>query len=128
MPVTAGGPWPCVIVMLRALSARTLLGVQIAAWNVRTDQGIDQLSTENWVTENARHAGYGSPSARRICGKLLANPRVSEELSPLELLRQENELLRETINSADKNIEEIEAQLQVTGPVHHPQTKGSVQC
>lgn len=42
-----------------------------------------------------------------------AKPRVSEDLSPLELLRQENELLRKTINSADKDIEELEAQLQV---------------
>ena len=38
---------------------------------------------------------------------------MSEDLSPLELLRQENELLRKTINSADKDIEELEAQLQV---------------
>ena len=38
---------------------------------------------------------------------------MSEDLSPLELLRQENELLRNTINSADKDIEELEAQLQV---------------
>ena len=38
---------------------------------------------------------------------------MSEDLSPLELLRKENELLRETINSADKDIEELEAQLQV---------------
>ena len=45
----------------------------------------------------------------------------------MELLRQENELLRETINSADKDIEEIEAQLQVTGPVYHLQTKGNAQ-
>ena len=128
MPVTAGGTWPCVVVMLRAPSAKTLLGVQVAAWSVRTDQGIDQLSTGYLVIEKARHAGYGSPSARRISGRILAKPRVSEELSPLELLRQENELLRETINSADKDIEEIEAQLQVTGPVYHPQTKGDAQC
>jgi hypothetical protein len=40
--------------------------------------------------------------------------KVSEELSPLELLRRENELLRETINSADSAIEELEAQLQVS--------------
>ena len=39
--------------------------------------------------------------------------KVSEELSPLELLRRENELLRETISSADSAIEELEAQLQV---------------
>ena len=42
-----------------------------------------------------------------------AKAKVSEDLSPLELLRQENELLRKTINSADKDIEELEAQLQV---------------
>lgn len=50
---------------------------------------------------------------RRILSRSAAKPRVSEDLSPLELLRKENELLRETINSADKDIEELEAQLQV---------------
>ena len=50
---------------------------------------------------------------KRILSKRAAKPRVSEDLSPLELLRKENELLRETINSADKDIEELEAQLQV---------------
>ncbi len=52
---------------------------------------------------------------RRALSKIAAKPRISEkeDLSPLELLRKENELLRETINSADKDIEELEAQLQV---------------
>ena len=84
--------------------------------------------SEILVIGNARRAGYGSPSARRISGKTYAKPRVSEELSPLELLRQENELLRETINSADKDIEEIEAQLQVMGPVNILRIKGKAQC
>lgn len=51
---------------------------------------------------------------RRAQTRVSAKPKVSEDLSPLELLRQENELLRKTINSADKDIEELEAQLQVT--------------
>ncbi len=42
---------------------------------------------------------------------------MTEELSPLELLRRENELLRETINSADSAIEELEAQLQVSAAI-----------
>lgn len=52
---------------------------------------------------------------RRAWSKIAAKTRISEkeDLSPLELLRKENELLRETINSADKDIEELEAQLQV---------------
>ena len=56
------------------------------------------------------------PGAPRLAaGRLPAKPstKVSEELSPLELLRRENELLRKTINSADSAIEELEAQLQV---------------
>ncbi|CAL5225794.1 g8569 [Coccomyxa viridis] len=52
---------------------------------------------------------------RRAQTRVSAKPKVSEDLSPLELLRQENELLRKTINSADKDIEELEAQLQEEG-------------
>ena len=99
--------------------------MQRRRWVSRPQHGVsgqtkaltNVLLPQHRVTDNARCAGYGLPAARRISGKVSAKPRVSEELSPLELLRQENELLRETINSADKDIEEIEAQLQVTGPV-----------
>lgn len=61
-------------------------------------------------------AGHSNAISRYSSGRLHAKPstKVSEELSPLELLRRENELLRETINSADSAIEELEAQLQVS--------------
>ena len=61
-------------------------------------------------------SGLSNAISRRNNGKMHAKPstKVTEELSPLELLRRENELLRETINSADSAIEELEAQLQVS--------------
>lgn len=61
-------------------------------------------------------AGHSNAVTRRSNGRLHAKPstKVTEDLSPLELLRRENELLRETINSADSAIEELEAQLQVS--------------
>ena len=61
----------------------------------------------------AGRSGGRVPANRQAQRRVSAKPRVSEDLSPLELLRQENELLRKTINSADKDIEELEAQLQV---------------
>ena len=47
---------------------------------------------------------------------------------PLEVLRKENELLRETLNAADASVGDLEAKLQQGGvgllvgplPVHHP--------
>lgn len=66
-------------------------------------------------------AGPRNAFSHRTGGKLHAKPstKVTEELSPLELLRRENELLRETINSADSAIEELEAQLQVIVTKRH---------
>lgn len=60
-------------------------------------------------------AGNNNGVSRRGSGAMHAKPstKVSDDLSPLEVLRRENELLRETISSADSAIEELEAQLQV---------------
>lgn len=72
---------------------------------------VCQLIAHDW---GPAATGSRITASRSMLGRASAKPKVSEDLSPLELLRQENELLRETINSADKDIEELEAQLQVT--------------
>ncbi len=61
-------------------------------------------------------AGGGSWAAQRRAGLAPhAKPTTGtkEELTPLEVLQRENELLRETISTADTAIEELEGQLQV---------------
>lgn len=54
-----------------------------------------------------------------------AKPRTDtkEELSPLELLHRENELLRETISGADSAFGELEGRLQVGGTLSQPMVK-----
>ena len=116
MSVIAGQNCSGVMAIVRVVDVKTVAGV-VESHHGKSGQTkvlINSLLPDSRVIENARRAGHGSSPARHISGKVSAKPRVSEELSPLELLRQENELLRETINSADKDIEEIEAQLKVT--------------
>lgn len=68
-----------------------------------------------WLKTHQTSAGVNGGLNRRNAGVRHAKPstKITEDLSPLEVLRRENELLRETINSADSAIEELEAQLQV---------------
>ncbi len=71
-------------------------------------------------------AGSGARAPGLRPGRAVhAKPRTGtkEELSPLELLHRENELLRETISGADSAFGELEGRLQVGGTLSQPMVK-----
>ncbi|KAK9839287.1 hypothetical protein WJX81_005730 [Elliptochloris bilobata] len=66
-------------------------------------------------------SGGGGRAGRRKAGRAPhAKPSTGtkEDLTPLEVLQRENELLRETISTADTAIGELEGQLQEGGGEH----------
>ena len=65
------------------------------------------------ATSRAGPGGRGERRRARHAARAKPSTGTKENLTPLELLQRENELLRDTISSADSAIGELEGQLQV---------------